>query len=101
MVKSKTIANLQETTQPEKKKKRKLLLPEAHFTWDPIMNVGLMRNSLDWTIRLTWVLQSGDGVIPAYLSPVKLAGKTAKGTIPRLGFPSMTSSRSFGRLLSK
>ncbi|CAD6583673.1 MAG: hypothetical protein TREMPRED_003614 [Tremellales sp. Tagirdzhanova-0007] len=64
--------------QPEKKKKRKLFGAQPSFTWDPIMN-------------------SADGVIPAYLSPVKAVGTGTTGAIPRIGFPSLASSRSFGR----
>ncbi|KAL7419715.1 hypothetical protein Q5752_005631 [Cryptotrichosporon argae] len=56
-----------------KKKTRKLLNAAPAFTWDPIMN-------------------SGDGVIPAFLSPVKPAGKSA-GTIPRAGFASLAARR--------
>jgi hypothetical protein len=41
--------------------------------------------------------QSGDGVIPLTLSPMKPAGGPATGGIPRVGFPSMGSSRALGR----
>ncbi|GMK58593.1 hypothetical protein CspeluHIS016_0600350 [Cutaneotrichosporon spelunceum] len=51
---------------PEKKKKKRILGGAAPaFTWDPILN-------------------SGDGVIPSFLSPV--SGKGSTGTIPRAGF---------------
>jgi hypothetical protein len=43
--------------------------------------------------------QSGDGVIPAYLSPAKPAGKGSTGIIPRAGFKSIPSSRGLGKLL--
>ncbi|OXG34385.1 hypothetical protein C359_05841 [Cryptococcus neoformans Bt120] len=60
----------------EKKKKKRILgaQPPPTFNWDPVMN-------------------SGDGVIPAYLSPLKPDGVRATGTIPRAGFPSLPSSR--------
>ncbi|EIW66816.1 hypothetical protein M231_01417 [Tremella mesenterica] len=59
--------------EPEKKKKRKLFASQPAFAWDSVMS-------------------SGDGIIPGALSPIKPpTGKT--GTIPRLGFPSLPSSR--------
>ncbi|EAL21730.1 hypothetical protein CNBC5930 [Cryptococcus deneoformans B-3501A] len=60
----------------EKKKKKRILgtQPPPTFNWDPVMN-------------------SGDGVIPAYLSPLKPDSVRATGTIPRAGFPSLPSSR--------
>ncbi|KIR39812.1 hypothetical protein I307_02574 [Cryptococcus deuterogattii 99/473] len=68
----------EETTAPavEKKKKKRILgtQPPPTFNWDPVMN-------------------SGDGVIPAYLSPLRPDGVRATGNIPRAGFPSLPSSR--------
>ncbi|WVO13243.1 hypothetical protein L204_100856 [Cryptococcus depauperatus] len=60
----------------DKKKKKRILgaQPAPSFTWDPVMN-------------------SGDGVIPTYLSPVKTTGAKTVGTIPRSGFSSLPSSR--------
>ncbi|ORX36493.1 hypothetical protein BD324DRAFT_629053 [Kockovaella imperatae] len=72
--------SLASTAEPEKKKKRKLFGAAPAFTWDPIMS-------------------SGDGVIPACLSPVKPNEKAAVGTIPRKGFGSMASARNLSRLV--
>ncbi|BEI99008.1 hypothetical protein CcaverHIS631_0400510 [Cutaneotrichosporon cavernicola] len=55
---------------PQKKKKRILGGAAPAFTWDPILN-------------------SGDGVIPSFLSPV--SGKGATGTIPRAGFGALSA----------
>ncbi|WOO79546.1 Laminin subunit beta-2 [Vanrija pseudolonga] len=60
---------------PDKKKKRKLFGVQTAFQWDPVLN-------------------SGDGVIPTFLSPVRPAG--ASGTIPRAGLGGI-SARNLSR----
>ncbi|ODN97380.1 hypothetical protein L198_03944 [Cryptococcus wingfieldii CBS 7118] len=63
----------------EKKKKKKRTLgiqPKPSFSWDHIMD-------------------SGDGVIPSYLSPAKGGGKPT-GTIPRMGLSIPNRMKRFG-----
>ncbi|EKD03674.1 hypothetical protein A1Q2_02020 [Trichosporon asahii var. asahii CBS 8904] len=64
--------SVRSSAEPEKKKKRKLFGAQPAFNWDPILSKPMLMD------------QSGDGVIPTFLSPVK--STRAVGTIPRAGF---------------
>lgn len=85
-IKSAAASPAKDPVPADKKKKRRILggAAPAAFTWDPIMNVSCNRC---WT----WLtVQSGDGVIPTFLSPVRPGGKSV-GTVPRAGFGSLAS----------